>query len=381
MTRLAKLLLAVALTITIPAVADAAYVMPDPGGRDGWVIDTSTGNILVMRAGTVVLTISSTGDLTTVDDLVITDDLTITGLATIGETLGVTGDVTLSGGAGALTFSGSAASIVVDDNDTTALVVGSTGALNLLTLDTGDGTETVVITGTTTQDALHVDTGTAQFDENVDVTGGVDVTGALTVSTTAAVTGNVTGSAALTYVDHTIGVDFSTFRIHDNIDAFLDQAAADDDDLTLIQGTFGTNATTVETIDCGGLADTTQYAAFWFVVPPTYPAGATVTVKANAGMVTTVADQSATLDFECYVPDYANEDASVSTDLITTAAQSVNFTTFADYSYTLDDDASGYELDAGTVVQCRVTALCDDDGDAGAGITIRINRIDVVVST
>ena len=102
-------------------------------------------------------------------------------------TMALTGDLTLSGGASALTFSGSASSIVLDDNDTTALLIGSTDQLNLMTFDTGNDTETVVITGTTAADALHVDTGTAQFDENVDFGGGIDVTGNITV--TGAITG------------------------------------------------------------------------------------------------------------------------------------------------------------------------------------------------
>jgi hypothetical protein len=207
------------------------------------------------------------------------------------------------------------------------------------------------------------------------------VTGTASVGSTLAVTGAATLSSTLGVTSQTIGIPFDNFRIYDNIDAILDQAAADDDDLTLIQGTFGTNATTIETIDCGGLADTTQYGAFWFAMPSTYIAGSTVALKANVGMVTTVADQAATLDFQCYVPDYANEDATVSTDLITTAAQSVNSTTFADKSFTLDDDAAGYELDAGTIVQCRMIALCDDDGDAAGGITIRVNRLDVIISS
>jgi len=60
--------------------------------------------------------------------------------------VGFTGDITASGGAGAVTFSGSAASIVVDDNDTTALLVGSTGLLNGITYSSGDDAEYVLFT-------------------------------------------------------------------------------------------------------------------------------------------------------------------------------------------------------------------------------------------
>jgi hypothetical protein len=207
----------------------------------------------------------------------------------------------------------------------------------------------------------------------------VDMSGDATISNAGVVTvSKASGSFGVT--SQTIGVDLSNFRIHDDIDAILNQAAGDDDDLTLIQGTLGTNATTIETIDCGGLNDTTQYGSFWFVVPPSYIAGSTVSLVANAGMVTTVADQSATVDFSCYVPDYANADGTVSSDLITTDATSVNSLTFADKTFVVDDDVSGHALAAGSLVQCRLTALCDDDGNAGDNITIRINKLDVVIS-
>ena len=62
-------------------------------------------------------------------------------------TLAVTGDATLSGGATALTFSAASSSIVVPDNSATALVLGSTDLLNLITIDTSDGSETVTING------------------------------------------------------------------------------------------------------------------------------------------------------------------------------------------------------------------------------------------
>ncbi len=100
----------------------------------------------------------------------------------------MTGDLSLAGGAGAATFTDSASSIVVPDNDTTALVIGSTGLLDLVRIDTGDNTETLVVKGTTTTDALHVDVGDVQMDEDL------AVTGALTLGGAAAVTGVLSGA-------------------------------------------------------------------------------------------------------------------------------------------------------------------------------------------
>lgn len=93
------------------------------------------------------------------------------------------GDLSCQGAAGALTFTDTASSIVVPDNDTTALLIGSTGQLNLITIDSGDDTETVLIIGTTTVTAFHVDVGLALFDEAATFGAGA---GAVTFSNTAA---------------------------------------------------------------------------------------------------------------------------------------------------------------------------------------------------
>lgn len=93
---------------------------------------------------------------------------TLTGAATLSSTLTLAGVLTLNGGQGALTCGDGDCSLVLTDNDATAFTIGSTGLLNLLTLDTGDSTETVIVTGTTTVDAFHVDTGTSVFDEGAD---------------------------------------------------------------------------------------------------------------------------------------------------------------------------------------------------------------------
>jgi hypothetical protein len=81
----------------------------------------------------------------------------------VDDPLTLTGDLTAGGGAGAVTFSDSASSIVVPDDDSTALLVGSTGLLNGMTYDSTDDAEnvafatgvvmnTVSVTGATTLD-------------------------------------------------------------------------------------------------------------------------------------------------------------------------------------------------------------------------------------
>lgn len=105
--------------------------------------------------------------------------------AVAADPLTLTGDLTCSGGAGALTFTDSASSVVLPDNDTTALLIGSTGQLGLVTIDTGDGTETVQINGTVGQQSFHVDEGTVTFDETLTVGSSIALSDGLTIDQSA----------------------------------------------------------------------------------------------------------------------------------------------------------------------------------------------------
>ena len=128
--------------------------------------------------------------------------------ASSADPITFTGDVTLSGGAGGATFTDSASSVVVADNDATALLIGSTGQLDLLTIDTGDDTETVLITGTTAVKAFDVGTGTASFAETVTMVAGATVGTTLTVTGLTTTNGGLTGSInAVTGVDSLLAAD------------------------------------------------------------------------------------------------------------------------------------------------------------------------------
>lgn len=60
------------------------------------------------------------------------------------DPLSLTGDLTLAGGAGALTLTDSASSVVVPDNDASALDIGSTGLLDGMRVATTNGAEFVL---------------------------------------------------------------------------------------------------------------------------------------------------------------------------------------------------------------------------------------------
>jgi signal peptide peptidase SppA len=75
------------------------------------------------------------------------------------DPLTLTGDLTLDGGANALTFGAASSSILTTDNSATGLLMGSTGHLNTVTLDTRDGAEGVIVNGYESVSGLFTATG------------------------------------------------------------------------------------------------------------------------------------------------------------------------------------------------------------------------------
>ena len=88
-------------------------------------------------------------------------------------------------------------------------------------------------------------------------------------------------------------VPVTRMRVHDNLSSLLPSTAAADD-LGIDGATFGTNSPSLITSDSKA-ASTTQYARFQFELPVEYTSGQSVRVELAAGMVTTVADTSATV--------------------------------------------------------------------------------------
>jgi signal peptide peptidase SppA len=140
---------------------------------------------------------------------------------TASDPLTLTGDLTIDGGAGALTFGAASSSVVTTDNAALGLVVGSTGHLNTLTLDTRDGAEGLTVTGYTTL------TGAVTMTGAVGVTGNVVTTGTITSSVATSI-GWSLGSGANTACNTTctygcvFGQNTATYALVDCADATAD---------------------------------------------------------------------------------------------------------------------------------------------------------------
>lgn len=143
------------------------------------------------------------------------------------------------------------------------------------------------------------------------------------------------------------------------------------DDLGVTVGTWGTSAPTIRTSDLKAAGATVRYCRFTFALPPEYIAGESVVLRLNAGMNTTVAGVSATIDAEVY----EISGSAISADLCATAAQSINSLTAAnrDFTITATNLAPGDQLDI------RVAVAVNDAATATAVIAV-INTIQFVLS-
>ncbi len=149
------------------------------------------------------------------------------------------------------------------------------------------------------------------------------------------------------------------WRVWDNMAALLPTAGATDD-LGIVEGTFGTDSPSLQTEDLKTAGATNNYARRTFALPPEYDSGETIVVRLHAGMLTTVADTSATIDVECYLSD---EEAGIGSDICATAAQSINNLVLADKDFTIT--ATG--LAAGDLLDIRITTAIND-GASGTSV-------------
>jgi hypothetical protein len=140
------------------------------------------------------------------------------------------------------------------------------------------------------------------------------------------------------------------------------------DDLGITAGTWATGAPYLTAGDLKAAGATTRYARVIFQLPPEYVAGETILLSADAGMLTTVADTSCTLDFEVYKCDL---DATIGgSDLCATSAQSINSLTFAEKTFTI----TATSLSAGDLLDIRMAVTCTDAA-TGTAVTPAVAHV------
>lgn len=162
-------------------------------------------------------------------------------------------------------------------------------------------------------------------------------------------------------VEHHIAL--TDFRVWDAMATVLPGTAATDD-LALVGGTFGTNPPSIQGGDLKAAGATNRYARCIVAVPHNFQTGNTVKIRVHAGMKTTVADTSCTIDFVCY---RSGEDDTVGSDLVTTAATTMNSLTEADIDFTVDSAT----ILPGDLLDIRMHVACND----GATVTAVIPYI------
>lgn len=207
--------------------------------------------------------------------------------------------------------------------------------------------------------------------------GDVSVTGHLTVGGITLPSGAVSNATVVSGADiaraklaqDTLAkyvIPWQAFRVHDAYQTTLPGTPLSDD-LGLVGGTFGSATPSLQTEDLKAAGATSSYARFFFMLPPEYDSGETVQLRLRAGMLTTVADTSATVDVEVYE---SNKEAGVSADLCATAAQSINSLTLADKDFTI----TASSLVPGDVLDVRITTAVTD-GATGTAVKAIIGYV------
>ena len=155
-------------------------------------------------------------------------------------------------------------------------------------------------------------------------------------------------------------IPFGDFRVWNAFATLLPGTSASDD-LGLYGGTWGTDAPLVRTYDVKNAGAVTLYARVQVRLPAEYVAGGDITLRFHAGMVTTVASSTATIDVEVHAAD---KDGTLGSDICATAAQSINSLSFAVKDFVITPTA----LVAGDWLDVRVAVAVNDSATGTAVI-------------
>ncbi len=158
-------------------------------------------------------------------------------------------------------------------------------------------------------------------------------------------------------------IPLTSFRVFDDMAALLPSVGGDDD-LGLIEGTHGSATPALQADDHNNeAAPQSNKARVLVQLPWNYVAGNAITMRFMAGMITNVADQTATLDCLIYKQEDDPDDA-IGSDLVSTAATTMNSTTFANIDFSL----TATSLSPGDILDMLITTAVDDDATGAAVI-------------
>jgi hypothetical protein len=160
-------------------------------------------------------------------------------------------------------------------------------------------------------------------------------------------------------------VPVGMLRVWDAPSTVAVAATAANDDLAVVYNTFLTAKPTVETGDIK-TTSSTRKVGFQFTVPPEYVAGETATLRINAGMKTTVAGTSCTVDAQ------VTRQAGPTVDICATAATTINSLTPANVDFTLTPT----DLVPGDVLDV-VLSVAYVDAATGTAVIGKINSVEL----
>lgn len=157
-------------------------------------------------------------------------------------------------------------------------------------------------------------------------------------------------------------IPLTDFRVWDAMQTPLPGTPVTDD-LGLVGGTFATATPSLRSEDLKTAGATNKRARVLVQLPWEYESGQSITLRFKAGMITTAADTTATLDVEAYKLQ-ADPDDAIGSDLVTTAATTMNSLVFADIDFVVSPSG----LSPGDILDIRVTAAVNDGGSGTAVI-------------
>lgn len=188
-----------------------------------------------------------------------------------------------------------------------------------------------------------------------------------------ALVGNIDPTAKeLILSERVFSVPILNWRVHDALGTFI--GTAGNDDLGITPGTFGTGTPVITAGDLKNAGATTRYARQMIRLPWNYADGQTVKIRCHAGMLTTVASSTATLDVEAYLCDEGG--GITDSELVNASPQDINNTTFADYDYSL----TVTNLVRGSLLDVRLVVAVNDSA-TGTAVDATIGAVKLLCDT